>query len=188
MSDILCNAPHPDFVGVACSLPMGRHASHIPHGYLAWDASSPQPWNNEHFILPTKASSAEETASAALHVVQRLEPEFARARKTDPDTSHKAAEQVGDLRDNMALVLRTIALYGPVTQDSVHGICCEEMGENWNDKAHSSYRSLVSALEKRGLVRDSGLRGKSDRGNLAVMYEATEEGHSMLVAAQRLPV
>lgn len=188
MSDILCDAPHPDFTGVTCSLPMGRHASHIPHGYLAWDMSSPQPWNNEHFIMPTKGSSAEEAAAATLHVANRLEPEFARARKNNPETSHQAAEQVGDLRENMALVLRTIALYGPLTQDSVHGICCEEMGENWDDKAHSSYRSLVSSLEKRGLVRDSGLRGRSDRGNPAVKYEVTEQGQSLLATAERLPI
>jgi len=187
MSD-LCEAPHPNFVGVTCRLPASSHPTHIPHGYVAWDASSPQPWANEHFIMPTKGSTEQEAAATTLHVAQRLEPAFARAHRNDPDTSHDAAKSVGDLRENMALVLRVIATYGPLTQDTVHGICCEENGEDWNEKAHSSYRSLVSELKKQGLVRDSGLRGLSDLKNTAVKYEATEQGLALLQTAMRLPV
>lgn len=183
-----CGEPHPNFTGVVCILPSGPHASHIPDGYLRWDASSPQPWNNTNFVMPAQVSSAADTKAATLGVAQRLEPEFARAHKNDPQTSHDAAQSLGDLRDNMAHVLNVIATYGPVTQDTVHGICCEDNGEDWDSKAHSSYRSLVSSLQKRGLVRDSGLRGMSDRGNPAVQYEVTEEGMALLRGYDRLPV
>jgi len=183
----LCGAPHPDFVGVTCRLPASPHPTHIPHDYVAWDALSPQPWANQHFIMPTKGSTEQEAAATTLHVAQRLEPAFARAHRNDPDTSHRAAESVGDLRENMALALRVIANYGPITQDTVHGICCEERGEDWKEKAHSSYRSLVSELKKQGLVRDSGLRGESNLKNPAVKYEVTEEGMALLQTGMPLP-
>ncbi len=180
MSD-LCEEPHPDFSGVTCRLPSSPHPTHIPHGYVAWDTASPKPWNNQHFIIPTRASTAAEAKATVLTIAQKLEPAFANVHADAPETARKAAQQRGDIRPTQAQVLRVVATYGPLTAELTHQICCEEEGKP-AEQVYSTYRSAVSDLSKMTppLIEDSGLLGKTQAKNDAIKWQVTEHGKSLL--------
>lgn len=82
----------------------------------------------------------------------------ARVRKDAPDTSHLVEPKLGS---QMRRVLLCIGTYQPITDDAV-----EERLELTHQSVSAARRTLVL----RGLVVDSGRRGKTRSGNKAILW------------------
>jgi hypothetical protein len=95
---------------------------------------------------------------------------MARARNTDPITSHEAAESVGEPSETQAYVLR--ALRKPRTDS--------QLIEAYNALARapraseSGIRTRRAELVAMGRVSDSGKREKTASGRWSIVWERTE--------------
>lgn len=91
----------------------------------------------------------------------------ARARKTDPETSHEAAASVSDLRRSQQEVLEAVRDLEHATDDEIFaylnakGVLMSPSG------ARTRRKELVDA----GLVRDSGFPGRTASGRRAIKWE-----------------
>lgn len=105
------------------------------------------------FPAPTTAGRVRATdPSYAIH---------ARARRSDPETSHNAAAAIG-LGVERA-VYQCFRHYGPMHDDL--------LVERLNATIYGpTARSARSRLSKRGLLADSGDRAKSDRGRDSIIW------------------
>ena len=90
----------------------------------------------------------------------------ARARNTDPATSHEAAESLNakHLSDLQALVLAWFRKYGPGTDEQL------ERHECFAKLAPSTARKRRSDLLEMGLLKDTGKRELNSRGRSMVVW------------------
>ena len=94
---------------------------------------------------------------------------FARARHSDPETSHAAARSL-KLKDINAMEAQVLAALRRNPQGLTnHGIV-EETGLSWNTAT-----PRVHPLVQKGLVYDSGNRRMGPAGRSCVVWKATEQ-------------
>lgn len=91
----------------------------------------------------------------------------ARARLTDPSTSHEAAASVSGISRAQALILDILKTYGPMTDDEILRVYLHS-----EDISPSGCRSRRATLVDMGRVRDSGLRGKTASNRNCVIWKA----------------
>lgn len=92
-----------------------------------------------------------------------------RARRTDPKTSHDAAESVRDVTATQEYVLR--ALRRPRTDPEL--LEAYRKFKRAPRASESGVRSRRAELVRRGLVRDSGRRIVLESGRAAIVWEKT---------------
>jgi hypothetical protein len=95
-----------------------------------------------------------------------------RARTTDPETSHEAAESLGDLPTAQAHVLWVLARYGPMTDAELIGAYrpCARAGVV-GYQSDSGIRTRRAELVKRGDVIDTGKRQMLPSGRRAIVWK-----------------
>lgn len=100
---------------------------------------------------------------------------IARARRTDPETSHEAAASVTGVTRKQAAVWGVILLYGPITDEAIAGRYA-----SWHAKdptqcppqSPSGLRTRRAELVAAGLVQDSGLRRTLSSGRRGIAWQA----------------
>ncbi len=91
----------------------------------------------------------------------------ARARNTDPGTSHKAAASVKNITETQARILNLLKIYGPMTD--------EEILSRLEDKlSPSGARSRRSELVAAGSVTDSGKKKLTRSGRHTIVWAAKD--------------
>lgn len=103
----------------------------------------------------------------------------AKARNTDPETSHAAAESVSDLTEKQNAVLMALRRYPNGLTDervaTIYGNARSVVPRDWEQpfprQSPSGLRSRRAELVEKGLVRDSGRREKTASGRQAVVWE-----------------
>jgi hypothetical protein len=88
-----------------------------------------------------------------------------RARASDPETSHDAAQSVERLTEKHEYMLALLRDVGPATDERLFQYAIAVMSE-------SGARTRRSELVAMGLVRDSGKRRKTRSGRNAIVWEA----------------
>ena len=99
--------------------------------------------------------------------MQHQLPLVARARTTDPATSHQAAASVASLHNTQRAVYQLLALDGPATD--------EELLYLWHDRmaapiSPSGLRTRRSELVDMGYVKDTGCRRRLESGRNAIVW------------------
>lgn len=96
----------------------------------------------------------------------------ARARKTDPETSHAAARSIeGIAGTQRRMVLDALREMGEATDDEINAAC--NRGGMRVSLAGSGTRR--NELVKDGIVVDSGKRKRTSRGRMAIVWKIREE-------------
>lgn len=90
------------------------------------------------------------------------------ARKSDPITSHLAAESVHKISETQRAILQLLRK-GPMTDEAL--IRLYRAQRNFPLASDSGIRSRRADLVKLGLVEDSGLTNKTQFGRLAVLWK-----------------
>jgi hypothetical protein len=88
--------------------------------------------------------------------------ERARARRSDPETSHMAAESVS-VRENQVRVYQVLSQLGPSTDEWL--VACYPMYMSEHPQSPSGIRTRRKELWRKGLVKWTGkkVRGKTNR-------------------------
>jgi len=86
----------------------------------------------------------------------------AKARRTDPGTSHAAAKSVTRIRESQAKVLRVLQEHGPLTDAGIYSHLC--------GLSPSGARTRRSELVARGKVVDTGERERLASGRNAILW------------------
>lgn len=93
----------------------------------------------------------------------------ARARKTDPATSHYAAESVTGITEVKRRILQTFEQYGAMTH--------EQLIENYNKLWGNSFKASVSGLRSRcrdlvneGYIVETPLEGVTSNGRKSTVW------------------
>lgn len=92
------------------------------------------------------------------------------ARRTDPGTSWQAARSVDRIRESQAQVLAILRRYGPMTDEEIASVAA-----TWPEgtrQSPSGLRTRRAELVDLGVVKDSGLRGKTRSGRSTIVWEA----------------
>lgn len=103
----------------------------------------------------------------------------ARARRTDPATSHEAAASVTVLNETHVRILRLLDVWvGNATYP--HGLTDEELLHIWADQydeqiSPSGLRSRRSELVRAGRVVDSGERGTTAAGRRCIVWRLADD-------------
>jgi hypothetical protein len=95
------------------------------------------------------------------------EEEKARARTTDPETSHVAARSVRNIKGKQKQILELFKKYGPMAEDEMQRRADEE--GLW--PCDSGRRARRSNLVDKGYLRDSGKREKTKHGRPSIIWE-----------------
>lgn len=95
----------------------------------------------------------------------------ARARTTDPDTSHAAALSLSShaIRDTQQEVLDVLREYGPLTDRSILAILWNTKGKT---QSPSGLRTRRSELVDLGLVVDTGRRNTAPSRRQEIVWAA----------------
>lgn len=97
------------------------------------------------------------------------------ARRSDPDTSHDAAEQVADKAGRLEMVfLRTLRRMGRVA--SAYEVAAAQT--EWSND--QTIRKRAGGLKKKGLIRRVDRDGITPDGSACERFELTDEGRSLL--------
>lgn len=89
----------------------------------------------------------------------------AKVRATDPDTSVDAADSVSRIMESQRHILGVLRSSGPLTDEQIYARISMPMSP-------SGARSRRHELVERGLVIDSGERGKTVSGRKTIMWKA----------------
>jgi hypothetical protein len=104
----------------------------------------------------------------------RLRPaDSPRARRTDPATSHAAAQSVGDLRESQRAVLATFLQHGPMHDEKL-----EVRYPQQPRQSESGLRTRRRELVDLGLLRDSGTTTLTVHGRSTTIWELTDQGRA----------
>lgn len=100
----------------------------------------------------------------------------ARARNSDPGTSHAAAKSVGDLRESQRAVLSMFETWGEMIDESL----CERYSGAAEagripPQEDSGIRTRRRELVDAGLLVDTGRKGKNDHGRDAILWGIPEK-------------
>ena len=97
--------------------------------------------------------------------MQERERSKGMARRTDPDTSHAAAQQTAPkLSKTQQQVYDMMLKHPPLTDLELHKLCCEAYGT----RRESSYRKRRSEMAAKHLVQDTGERKFQEGANRIV--------------------
>ena len=94
----------------------------------------------------------------------------ARARRTDPRTSHQAAASVTRIRESQRFVLGILQKYGPMVDEGL--IMHANTQQAGRRMSVSGIRTRRSELVRLGLVRDTGKRARLPSGRLSILWGA----------------
>lgn len=94
----------------------------------------------------------------------------AKARRSDPVTSHQAAQSVQNISYTHRDILRTLQLHGPMHDQLLIESILSRYGRI---SSEAGIRSRRAELVTKGLVRDSGQRVKLPSGRQSIVWEAT---------------
>lgn len=96
----------------------------------------------------------------------------ARARYTDPLTSHQAARSIReeDLREQQRVILRLLREIGPLTDERI----LVWLHRNDYMLSPSGARTRRKELVDLGFVEDSGFRGKTASGRTTIVWQAVK--------------
>lgn len=96
----------------------------------------------------------------------------ARARNTDPGTSHEAARSVSELRRKQFVVWEMLFSYGPMTDEEI----AERYAPPYPPQSPSGLRTRRRELVDAGLVRDTGERKRTKANRRTIVWEIDPEG------------
>ena len=98
------------------------------------------------------------------------------ARRTDPDTSHKAAGSVAGLLVKQEAVLRVLRSIAPASDDELWSVYerRRSSGEDLPQQSPSGMRTRRKELVERGLVRDSGFRLLMASGRKSIAWDVAK--------------
>ena len=101
-------------------------------------------------------------------------PPVAKARATDPETSHEAAASVARISDAQGFILKMLNTHGPLTDEKLWDLYhpADIQIYHFIHMSISGARSRRAELVKAGLVRDSGERRETRSGRKAIVWEA----------------
>lgn len=91
---------------------------------------------------------------------------IARARGSDPITSHAAADSVTRIRMSQAHILAIITEYGPISDSEIYARLEMKMSP-------SGARTRRAELVERGFVVDSGSRERLESGRFSILWKAS---------------
>lgn len=95
----------------------------------------------------------------------------ARARLTDPATSHAAAASVDNLTATRRRILDVLRVFGPMTDQQIRSTYLQVYDDPISDSGlRTRRRELVDAE----YVRDTGRRARLASGRNGIVWEATE--------------
>jgi hypothetical protein len=95
--------------------------------------------------------------------------ERARARRTDPETSHAAARSITNLRESQRDVLYMFLTYGEMTDVDL----CALAKDRCISQSRSGLRTRRRELVDGGYLVDTGKRRKLDTGRMAIVWAIT---------------
>jgi len=102
-----------------------------------------------------------------LNALDLFDVAAARARNSDPSTSHKAARSVRNLSGTMLRILKVLEVHGPRTDDEIHTLGAFK-------DTPQSIRSRRAELVRMGKVADTGLTQKNERGRECAIWAAVK--------------
>ena len=94
----------------------------------------------------------------------------ARARNTDPATSHQAAASVDDLRTSQWYVLEYVKRNGPLTDEELVGGYTSTSFGAMCMQSPSGIRTRRKELVEKNLVHDTGERARLASGRKAIVW------------------
>jgi hypothetical protein len=147
-----CGEAHPDLPGVECER----------DPCIAYHRAGQEIWGEGASPQPAQRTDPERV----LGIKQRTE---ARARRTDPVTSHQAAASVGDLTVAQQAILDVLKT-GPRTDEEIY----KEIPRRGARPimSVSGARTRRSELVDMGLVEDSGAVGQTQHGRDTIIWRA----------------
>lgn len=96
-----------------------------------------------------------------------------RARTTDPETSHAAADSVTDLTRKQEAVLLLLREIGPTHDQRLVSAYQHTAGKRaFPYQSESGIRTRRAELVRKGLVRDTGERATLESGRSAIVWSA----------------
>lgn len=96
-------------------------------------------------------------------------PPIARARRTDPGTSHEAAASVRRITETHSRLLALLAEQGPMTDEEISAAWA---GSGLPPASPSGLRSRRAELVDRGLIVDSGSTRTTASGRRTIVWIA----------------
>ena len=99
----------------------------------------------------------------------------AKARRTDPQTSHDAADSVKNITEVKALILKTLVV--PMTHNELVNLWLTPAGNprpGFCKSSPEAIRSRCADLVREGRVVDTGKRGKLASGRHAIVWKTVE--------------
>ena len=100
----------------------------------------------------------------------------ARARTTDPATSHEAAKKVTNTLRVQNIILSILWARGPLTDPQIAEHYYNRVADGSAPKASDSgLRTRRAELDKKGLVHPTGEREKLDTGRTATVWTGEQK-------------
>lgn len=133
---------------------------------MSWHAPEPP---QSDALFPLEGDHAGHEA-----VRQQLAAE-ARARFTDPTTSHAAARSLSedDLRGSQRAVLACLRVYGPGSDSTISGrYAARREAHGWPRQSPSGLRTRRKELADAGLIVDTGDRVTLPSGRRSIVWGA----------------
>lgn len=93
---------------------------------------------------------------------------YARARNSDPETSHQAARSVTKIRETQQLILDLLKVHGPMTDEQIYALI--PAGRMSPSGARSRRKELQADLHR---IEDSGFRALTKAGRKTIIWRAS---------------
>lgn len=152
----VCGAENPDVPGMFCERRLC--VEYHRNGHVTWDSSQHMPARQPDVVTH-------------MNVVRRTR---AKARRTDPVTSHEAAASVGDLTNAQQMILDALR-HGPGTDEEIY-----ERLPHFAKRSRKPIISVSGARTRRrelvdaGLVEDSGQRKLTEAGRKTIVWRVID--------------
>jgi hypothetical protein len=127
----------------------------------------PSPFRLQTLTRYPELATQDEVQAMAGWIHQQLE---ARARSTDPDTSHDAARSIGEMTEKRQAVLDIIRAIGGGTDEDIIDAYRSSSAPM---QSASGIRTRRAELVLCGLVEDSGMRRQRSSGRHAIVWKVT---------------
>jgi hypothetical protein len=98
----------------------------------------------------------------------------AHARRSDPHTSHDAADSVEHIRRSQQDVLMVLRRFGPMHDDKLWRVITSLFGKGVLPMSESGCRTRRSELVAKGLVEDTGRRTILPSGRASIVWGAVD--------------
>ena len=127
----------------------------------------PSPFRLQGLARFPELARQDEVQAMAVWIHQQLE---ARARSTDPDTSHDAARSIGEMTEVRQAVLDILRAIGPaIDEDLEHAYHASSAPRQTGQSIRTRRRELVLM----GLVGESGTLKRKASGRHAIVWRVT---------------